>query len=70
MGETINTVCGVCGMGLHQIGLCPACGHNQKTLDYQEEDIGQIEIDLPYGIDSAPQVIKRIRIPYGINDAP
>tara|TARA_B100000965_G_scaffold94485_1_gene77138 strand:- start:131 stop:361 length:231 start_codon:yes stop_codon:yes gene_type:complete len=70
MSEIINTACGVCGMELHQIGICPACGHNQNTLDYQEEDTGQIEIDLPYGIDFAPPIIKQIHIPYGINDAP
>jgi len=69
MGETINNACGVCGMVLHQIGICTACGHNQNTLDYQE-GIRQIEIDLPYGIDFAPQIIKKICIPYGINDAP
>lgn len=69
MVEPINTSCGVCGMELRQIGICPACGHNQNTLDYQE-GIRQIEIDLPYGIDFAPQYIKKIYIPYGINDAP
>ena len=70
MVEPTNTSCGVCGMELRQIGICPACGHNQKTLENQEDGNIYEEFDLPYGIESAPQTLEEIRIPYGINHAP
>ena len=70
MGDPITTPCAVCGMELLQIGICPACGHNQKTLENQENGNIFEEFDLPYGIESAPQTLEEIRIPYGINHAP
>tara|TARA_S200000501_G_C20318934_1_gene523520 strand:+ start:259 stop:432 length:174 start_codon:yes stop_codon:yes gene_type:complete len=57
-------------MELLQIGICPACGHNQQTLENQEDGNIYEEFDLPYGIESAPQTLEEIRIPYGINHAP
>tara|TARA_B100000965_G_scaffold383377_1_gene382551 strand:- start:69 stop:281 length:213 start_codon:yes stop_codon:yes gene_type:complete len=70
MGDPITAPCAVCGMELLQIGICPACGHNQKTLENQEDGNIYEEFDLPYGIESAPQTLEEIRIPYGINHAP
>ena len=70
MGDPITTPCAVCGMEMHQIGICPACGHNQKTLENQEDGNIFEEFDLPYGIEYAPQTLEEIRIPYGINHAP
>ena len=70
MGDPITTPCAVCGMELLQIGICPACGHNQKTLENQEDGNIFEEFDLPYGIESAPQTLEEICIPYGINHAP
>tara|TARA_Y100000768_G_scaffold25264_1_gene17046 strand:- start:80 stop:253 length:174 start_codon:yes stop_codon:yes gene_type:complete len=57
-------------MELPQIGMCHACGHNQKTPENQEDDIRYEEFDLPYGIEFAPHAHEEIRIPYGINHAP
>ena len=70
MGDGITTTCDVCGMELLQIGICHACGHNQKTPENQEDDNRYEEIDLPYGIEFAPHVLEEIPIPYGINHAP
>ena len=70
MGDGITTTCDVCGMELLQIGICHACGHNQKTSENQENDISYEEFDLPYGIEFAPHVLEEIPIPYGINHAP
>ena len=70
MGDPITTPCAVCGMELLQIGICPACGHNQKTLENQEDGNIFEEFDLPYAIEYAPQTLEEIRIPYGINHAP
>ena len=70
MGDPITAPCAVCGMELLQIGICPACGHNQKTLENQEDGNIYEEFDLPYGIESAPQTLEEICIPYGINHAP
>ena len=70
MVEPVKTSCSVCGMGLRQIGICPACGHNQTVFENHEGDISKIDFDLPYGIDYAPNDKKIIRIPYGINHAP
>ena len=70
MGDPLNTPCAVCGMEVLQIGICPACGHNQKTMENQEDDIIYEEFDLPYGIESAPHTLEEILIPYGINHAP
>ena len=70
MEDPITTPCAVCGMELLQIGICPACGHNQKTLENQEDDFRCEEFDLPYGIEFAPPVLEEICIPYGINHAP
>ena len=57
-------------MELFQIGICQACGHNQKTPENQEDEIRYEEFNLLYGIDFAPHVLEEIRIPYGINHAP
>ena len=70
MEDPLITPCAVCGMELFQIGICPVCGHNQKTLENQEDDFRYEELDLPYGIEFAPHVLEEIRIPYGINHAP
>ena len=70
MGDPITTPCAVCGIELPQIGICHACGHNQKTTENQEDDIIYEEFDLPYGIEFAPTALEEIRIPYGINHAP
>ena len=69
MVEPVNTSCSVCGMGLRQIGICPACGHNQTVFENHEGDISKIDFDLSYGVDYAPNDKKIIRIPYGINHA-
>ena len=58
MEDPITTPCAVCGMELLQIGICPACGHNQKTLENQEDDLRYEEFDLPYGIEFAPPVLE------------
>ena len=70
MVEPVNTSCSVCGMGLRQIGICPACGHNQTVIENLDGEISKIDFDLPYGIDYAPNDKKITRIPYGINHAP
>lgn len=70
MGDPIISKCDVCGMELLQIGICPACGHNQKKPTIQEGDFRYEEFDLPYGIEFAPHMFEEIRIPYGINHAP
>ena len=70
MVEQIITPCAVCGMELHQIGICPACGHNQKVLDDQENDVVGQDFHLTYGVEFAPHFLEQIRIPYGINHAP
>ena len=53
-----------------QIGVCHACGNNQKNTENQEDDIRYVEFDLPYGIEFAPHALEEIVIPYGINHAP
>ena len=71
MGGPIINTCAVCEMELLQIGICPACGHDQKNIESQEDDYRNDEFELPYGIGFAPLVAKeKIRIPYGINHAP
>ena len=70
MGDRTTIPCDVCGIELPQIGICHACGHNQKTTEKQEDDIRYEEFDLPYGIEFAPHALEEIRIPYGINHAP
>ena len=70
MGDQITITCDVCGIELPQIGICHACGHNQKTTENQEDDIIYEGFDLPYGIEFAPHALEVIRIPYGINHAP
>ena len=70
MVEQIITPCAVCGMEVHQIGICPACGHNQKVMDDQENDVGGRDFHLTYGVEFAPHFLEQIRIPYGINHAP
>lgn len=70
MGDRITTTCDVCGMELTQIGICHACGHNQKTPENQKESIRYEEFGLPYGIEFAPDALEEICIPYGINHAP
>ena len=70
MGDRITITCDVCGIDLPQIGICQACGHNQKNPQVQEDYIRYEEFDLPYGIESAPHALEEIRIPYGINHAP
>ena len=70
MGHPLSTPCAVCGMELRQIVVCPACGHNQKVLDDQENDVGGQEFHLTYGVEFAPHFFEQIRIPYGINHAP
>ena len=70
MGDPIISTCDVCGMELLQIGICPACGHNQRTLTSKEGGSGYEEFDLPYGIEYAPHLLEEISIPYGINHAP
>ena len=70
MGDPIISTCDVCGMELHQIGICPACGHNQRTLTSKEGGSRYEEFDLPYGIEYAPHLLEEISIPYGINHAP
>ena len=70
MGDRITITCDVCGIDLPQIGICHACGHNQKNPQVQEDYIRNEEFDLPYGIESAPHALEEIRIPYGINHAP
>ena len=70
MGDGTTITCDVCGIELLQIGICHACGHNQKTTEKQEDDIRYEEFDLPYGIEFAPHALEEIRIPYGINHAP
>ncbi len=68
--DTSITKCAVCGMELLQIGICPACGHNQKKVENQEDEDREEEFVLPYGIDFAPRAVEKIRIPFGINHAP
>ena len=70
MGDPIIIKCDVCGMELLQIGICPACGHNQITLANQEDDFKYEEFDLPYGIEFAPHLFDELSVPYGINHAP
>ena len=70
MEDPIISTCDVCGMELFQIGICPACGHNQRTLTSKEGGSRYEEFDLPYGIEYAPHLLEEIRIPYGINHAP
>ncbi len=70
MGDPITSTCDVCGMELLQIGICPACGHNQRTLTSKEGGSRYEEFDLPYGIEYAPHLLEEISIPYGINHAP
>ena len=70
MGDPIISACDVCGMELLQIGICPACGHNQITLTSKEGGSRYEEFDLPYGIEYAPHLLEEISIPYGINHAP
>ena len=70
MGDPIISTCDVCGMELLQIGICPACGHNQRTLTSKEGGSRYEEFDLPYGIKYAPRLLEEISIPYGINHAP
>ena len=70
MGDPIIGTCDVCGMELLQIGICPACGHNQRTLTSKEDGSRYEEFDLPYGIEYAPNLLEEISIPYGINHAP
>ena len=70
MGDPLSTPCAVCGMELLQIGICPACGHNQRTLTSKEGGSRYEEFDLPYGIEYAPHLLEEISIPYGINHAP
>ena len=70
MGDPIISTCDVCGMELLQIGIWPACGHNQRTLTSKEGGARYEEFDLPYGIECAPHLLEEISIPYGINHAP
>jgi len=70
MGDRITITCDVCGIELHQIGMCHACGHIQKIPENREDDIRYVEFDLPYGIEFAPHALEEIYIPYGINHAP
>ena len=70
MEDPIISTCDVCGMELLQIGICPACGHNQRTLTSKEGGSRYEEFDLPYGIEYAPHLLEEISIPYGINHAP
>ena len=70
MGDRITITCDVCGIDLPKIGICHACGHNQKNPQVQDDYIRYEEFDLPYGIESAPHTLEEIRIPYGINHAP
>ena len=70
MGDPIISTCDVCGMELLQIGICRACGHNQRTLTSKEGGSRYEEFDLPYGIEYAPHLLEEISIPYGINHAP
>ena len=39
MGDRTTITCDVCGIELLQIGICHACGHNQKNTEKQEDDI-------------------------------
>ena len=70
MEDPIISTCDVCGRELLQIGICPACGHNQRTLTSKEGGSRYEEFDLPYGIEYAPHLLEEISIPYGINHAP